>query len=64
MKRLWTCSSLGVPEAFRCAEPVQRTSLQRRADGVFCVVREDRVDVLAVYHGRRRPRVFEPWRGG
>jgi plasmid stabilization system protein ParE len=26
---------------------------------VFYVVREDRIDVLAVYHARRRPRAFE-----
>ena len=27
--------------------------------GVFYVIRDDRIDVLAVYHARRRPRRFE-----
>ena len=39
---------------------VRRASLQRFPYGVFYVVREHRIDVLAVYHGRRRPREFEP----
>jgi toxin ParE1/3/4 len=39
---------------------VRRASLDRFPYGVFYVVREDRIDVLAVYHGRRRPRFFEP----
>ncbi|MEB2343424.1 MAG: type II toxin-antitoxin system RelE/ParE family toxin [Deltaproteobacteria bacterium] len=39
---------------------VRRAALRRFPYGVFYVVREDRIDVLAVYHGRRRPRVFDP----
>lgn len=49
------------PEAYALVHgPVRRASLRRFPYGVFYVVREDRIDVLAVYHGRRRPRVFEP----
>jgi plasmid stabilization system protein ParE len=49
------------PEAYAQVHgPVRRASLRRFPYGVFYVVREDRIDVLAVYHGRRRPRSFEP----
>jgi plasmid stabilization system protein ParE len=47
------------PAAFIEAHPrVRRASLRRFPYGVFYVIREDRIDVLAVYHARRRPRVF------
>ena len=39
---------------------VHRASLRRFPYGVFYTIREDRIDVLAVYHARRRPRTFEP----
>jgi hypothetical protein len=39
---------------------VRRASLRRFPYGVFYTIREDRIDVLAVYHARRRPRTFEP----
>lgn len=39
---------------------VRRARLRRFPFGVHYVVREDCVDVLAVYHSRRRPRSFEP----
>ena len=49
------------PEAYpEVQRRVRRASLQRFPYGVFYVVREERIDVLAVYHGRRRPRIFEP----
>ena len=49
------------PEAHAEAHPgVRRASLRRFPYGVFYVVREDRIDVLAVYHARRRPRTFQP----
>jgi len=44
------------PEAHR---RVRRAPLRRFPYGVFYVIREDRIDVLAVYHARRRPRSFE-----
>jgi plasmid stabilization system protein ParE len=48
------------PEAYPEAHPrVRRASLRRFPYGVFYVVRDDRIDVLAVYHARRRPRRFE-----
>ena len=37
---------------------VRRASLRRLPYGVFYVIRTDRIDVLAVYHARRRPRSF------
>ena len=49
------------PDAFALVHgPVRRASLRRFPYGVFYVVRDQWIDVLAVYHGRRRPRVFEP----
>jgi plasmid stabilization system protein ParE len=48
------------PEAYPEAHPrVRRASLRRFPYGVFYVVRDNRIDVLAVYHARRRPRRFE-----
>jgi plasmid stabilization system protein ParE len=38
---------------------VRRARLRRFPYGVFYVIREDLVDVLAAYHGRRRPRRFD-----
>ncbi|MCP5059280.1 MAG: type II toxin-antitoxin system RelE/ParE family toxin [bacterium] len=40
-------------------DPVRRAPLHRFPYSVFYVVRSDHVDVLAVYHSRRRPRRFE-----
>jgi plasmid stabilization system protein ParE len=49
------------PEAHAMAQSrVRRASLHRFPYGVFYVVREDHIDVLAVYHARQRPRAFEP----
>lgn len=49
------------PEAYPEALPrVRRAPLRRFPYGVFYVIRDDRIDVLAVYHARRRPRVFQP----
>lgn len=45
------------PEA---SSRVRRARLRRFPYGVYYVVREDAIDVLAVYHSRRRPRPFEP----
>ncbi len=39
---------------------VRRARLQRFPYGVHYVIRKDVIDVLAVYHGRRRPRRFDP----
>ncbi len=39
---------------------VRRARLRRFPYGVFYAIREDFIDVLAVYHGRRRPRRFDP----
>jgi plasmid stabilization system protein ParE len=48
------------PEAYPEVHPrVHRTPIHRFPYGVFYVIREDRIDVLAVYHARRRPRGFE-----
>ena len=47
-------------EAYPEAHPrVRRAPLRRFPYGVFYVIRDDRIDVLAVYHARRRPRRFE-----
>ena len=47
------------PEAYPKAHPrVRRAPIRRFPYGVFYLVREDRIDVLAVYHARRRPRAF------
>jgi len=49
------------PEAHPEVHPrVRRAPLRRFPYGVFYVVRDDRIDVLAVYHARRRPREFRP----
>ncbi len=49
------------PEAYPEALPrVRRAALRRFPYGVFYVIREDWIDALAVYHARRRPRVFQP----
>jgi hypothetical protein len=34
--------------------------LRRFPYGTYYTIREDLIDVLAVYHGRRRPRRFDP----
>ena len=48
------------PEAHAEVHPrVRRAPLPRFPYGVFYVIREDRIDVLAVYHARRRPRDFQ-----
>jgi plasmid stabilization system protein ParE len=47
------------PEAYPEAHPrVRRASIRRFPFGVFYVIREDRIDVLAVYHASRQPRAF------
>jgi len=38
---------------------VRRARLHRFPYGVFYVIREDFIDVLSVYHGRRRPSRFD-----
>ncbi len=38
---------------------VRRTRLHRFPYGVYYTIREDFIDILAVYHGRRRPRRFD-----
>jgi plasmid stabilization system protein ParE len=49
------------PEASPEVHPrVRRASLRRFPYGFFYVVRNDRIDVLSVYHARRRPRAFQP----
>ena len=49
------------PEAHVVAQGrVRRARLRRFPYGVYYTIREDFVDVLAVYHGRRRPRHFDP----
>ena len=39
---------------------VRRARLHRFPYGVYYTIREDFIDILAVYHGRRRPRRFDP----
>ena len=39
---------------------VRRAPLHRFPYSVFYVIRPEHVDVLAVYHSRRRPRKFQP----
>ena len=39
---------------------VRRARLHRFPYGVYFMIREDFIDILAVYHGRRRPRRFDP----
>ena len=49
------------PEAYAVPhDRVRRARLHRFPYGVYYTVREDFIDVLAVYHGRRRPRRFDP----
>jgi toxin ParE1/3/4 len=49
------------PEAFPEVEHrVRRARLRRFPYGVFYVLRGEAIDVLAVYHSRRRPRRFDP----
>jgi hypothetical protein len=38
---------------------VRRARHRRFPYSVFYVIRDDLIDVLAVYHGRRRPRRFD-----
>ncbi len=38
---------------------VRRARLHRFPHSVFYVIRDDLIDVLAVYHARRRPRLFD-----
>jgi plasmid stabilization system protein ParE len=48
------------PEAYALQHGrVRRTRLHRFPHSVFYVIREDHIDVLAMYHGRRRPRRFD-----
>jgi len=37
-----------------------RARLHRFPYGVYFTIREDFIDILSVYHGRRRPRRFDP----
>ena len=49
------------PEAHVVAHGrVRRARLHRFPYGVYYVIREEFIDVLAVYHGRRRPSRFDP----
>jgi plasmid stabilization system protein ParE len=49
------------PEAYpEVQQRVRRAPLRRFPYGVFYVIREDRIDVLAVYHARRQPRALQP----
>ena len=48
------------PEAYVIADGrVRRARLNRFPYAVYYVIRDDRIDVLAVYHSRRRPRRFD-----
>jgi len=48
------------PEAHVVAHGrVRRARLHRFPYGVYYTIREDFIDVLAVYHGRRLPRRFD-----
>ncbi len=48
------------PEAHVVAHGrVRRARLHRFPYGVYYTIRKDFIDVLAVYHGRRRPRRFD-----
>ena len=49
------------PEAYPIVQGsrVRRARLHRFPYSVFYTIREDFIDVLAVYHGRRRPRRFD-----
>jgi len=50
-----------LPEAHVAAHGrVRCARLRRFPYGVYYTIREDFIDVLAVYHGRRRPRRFDP----
>jgi plasmid stabilization system protein ParE len=49
------------PEAYPVQhDRVRRARLRRFPYGIFYVIRKDYIDVLALYHGRRRPRPFDP----
>jgi plasmid stabilization system protein ParE len=48
------------PEAYAIQhERVRRARIQRFPYGIYYTIREDFIDVLAVYHSRRRPRRFD-----
>jgi plasmid stabilization system protein ParE len=48
------------PESYEIQHKrVRRARLRRFPYGVYYTIREDFIDVLAVYHGRRRPRRFD-----
>lgn len=48
------------PEAHAVAHGrVRRARLHRFPYGVYYTIREDFIDVLSVYHARRRPRQFD-----
>jgi plasmid stabilization system protein ParE len=48
------------PEAYAVQhDRVHRARLHRFPYGIYYTIREDFIDVLAVYHGRRRPRRFD-----
>jgi plasmid stabilization system protein ParE len=48
------------PEAYAVAHGrVHRARLHRFPYGVYYTIREDFIDVLSVYHARRRPRKFD-----
>jgi plasmid stabilization system protein ParE len=50
-----------LPEAHVAAHGrVRRARLRRFPYGIYYTIREDFIDVFAVYHGRRRPRRFDP----
>lgn len=40
---------------------VRRARVRRFPDWAYFVIRADHVDVLSIYHERRRPRRFEAW---
>jgi hypothetical protein len=55
----WTRASPGSRATQPIRKRVRRAPLHRFPYGVFYVIRDDRIDALAVYHVRRRPRAFE-----
>ncbi len=49
------------PEAYPISHlRVRRAPVRRFPFGIFYVVRGERIDIIAVYHARRRPRPFQP----
>ena len=49
------------PEAYAIQHGrVRRARLRRFPYSIFYVIRTDGIDVIAVYHGHRRPRRFDP----